>query len=231
MPPQRGSLVKLKIMAYSDDTFSTRASVTPNPLNVMINPSSYSRSVAVAYTTEEAAGADGKSVAFNRDLGETLSFDLVFDGTDTVPDAPDKSVHQQIEDLRRLCYVVNGKVHTPNYLKLGWGTLLFKGVLKSLSVDYGLFAPDGEPLRAKAKASFLGFQNNEEARAFLNETSPDLTHAIVVEAGQTLPMLCHEVYRDSRYYLLVAAHNGLDDFRALEPGTLLLFPPLAGTAP
>jgi nucleoid-associated protein YgaU len=46
---------------------------------------------------------------------------------------------------------------------------------------------------------------------------------VTVEAGDTLPLLCYRVYGDSRYYLAVAAHNRLDDFRGLQPGTLLCF--------
>lgn len=231
MTNQRGSLTKLEITGYKDPGYGNKAGIEPNPITVMINPNSYARAMAIDYKTEEASGGDGKSLAFNRNLGETLSFDLVFDGTGTVPNAPRKSVEEQIRDLRHLCYEVNGTIHTPNYLVLCWGALLFKGVLKTLSIDYSLFAPDGTPLRAKVKASFSAFQANREGRIDKNETSPDLTHAIVVEAGQTLPLLCYEVYRDSRYYLAVAAHNGLDDFRALVPGTLLYFPPLEGAAP
>lgn len=222
------ALKKLKITGYKDTKYNSKASTQPNPISVMINPSSYARGLGFEFNEEKASGADGKSRTYNRDLGESLMLDLVFDGTGTVPDAPTKSVEVQIADLRRLAVQVNGDIHTPNYLVLAWGTLLFKGVLKSLAIDYNLFAPDGTPLRAKVKAGFLGFNDNSDGRAAQNRSSPDLTHAIVVEAGDTLPLLCHEIYRDSRYYLAVAAHNGLDDFRALTPGRTLLFPPLAG---
>lgn len=221
---------KLKITGFEDPEFNRLASTKPNPISVMINPDTYSQAMGVSFTSEAAAGGTGKSVAYNRDLGEGLELALVFDGTGTVPDAPTKSVDAQLADLRRLTYDVNGKIHTPNYLKLGWGTLLFKGRLKTLSIDYTLFAPDGTPLRAKVKAGFIGFHDNSDGRTGQNLSSPDLTHAIMVEAGQTLPLLCHQIYGDSRYYLAVAAHNGLDDFRALKPGTLLIFPPLAGAA-
>jgi hypothetical protein len=225
---QKGALQKLKITGYADPGFNKLASTRPNPITAMINPNRYSQAMGVVYTKEQAAGGTGKSVAFNRDLGEAFEVSLVLDGTGTVPDAPTKSVDAQFADLRRLIYEVNGNIHTPNYVKLAWGTLLFKGRLKTLNIDYSLFSPDGTPLRATVSAGFVGFHDNTDARAAQNLSSPDLTHAIMVGAGETLPLLCHRVYGDSRYYLAVAARNNLDDFRGLAPGTLLLFPPLAG---
>jgi hypothetical protein len=227
MTDLRGSLDKLTITAYKDELFSTKAG-TPNCMSVMVNPASYSRAQAIDFAPEQAIGADGKSLTYNRTLGESLSFDLWFDGTGTVPNAPTESVKDQITLLRRLTYEVNGKIHTPNYLILNWGDLVFRCRLKSLTIDYKLFAPDGKQLRAKATAGFVAFMANEDSLASENRSSPDLTHAILVEAGDTLPLLCHQIYRDSRYYLAVAAHNGLDNFRVLTPGTMLLFPPLAG---
>jgi nucleoid-associated protein YgaU len=58
-------------------------------------------------------------------------------------------------------------------------------------------------------------------------SSPDLTHLITVKAGDTLPLLCDRIYRDSGYYMEVARINGLSSFRNLQPGTTLKFPPLA----
>ena len=228
MTDQRGSLAKLKITGYRDPKYNRLASTEPNPINVMINPDRYSRGLSTNFAPEQAAGGDGKSLAYNRSEGEAFTLDLVFDGTGAVPDAPAKSVEVQLADLRRLAYEVNGDIHTPNYLILAWGVLLFKGQLKTLAIDYTLFAPDGTPLRAKVKAGFIGFHDNGDGRAAQNRRSPDLTHAVVVEAGQTLPLLCHEIYGDSGYYVAVAAHNELDDFRTLAPGTMLIFPPLAG---
>ena len=55
----------------------------------------------------------------------------------------------------------------------------------------------------------------------------------MVLAGDTLPLLCQQIYGSATHYLQVAAFNGLDDFRVLEPGRELLFPPFArpGAAP
>ncbi len=74
---------------------------------------------------------------------------------------------------------------------------------------------------------FVEDLDTEEARAALDRlSSPDLTHVRTVQAGDTLPLLCTSIYGSARHYLLVARHNGLDDFRQLQPGQQLQFPPL-----
>ncbi|MGR9053652.1 MAG: LysM peptidoglycan-binding domain-containing protein, partial [Gammaproteobacteria bacterium] len=57
-------------------------------------------------------------------------------------------------------------------------------------------------------------------------SSPDLTHARMVLAGDTLPLMTERIYGTSKYYLRIAQINGLDDFRNLKPGSMLVFPPL-----
>ena len=45
-----------------------------------------------------------------------------------------------------------------------------------------------------------------------------------------MPQLCFAIYGDPRYYLQVADVNGLGNFRDLEAGVNLVFPPLAKTS-
>jgi nucleoid-associated protein YgaU len=68
--------------------------------------------------------------------------------------------------------------------------------------------------------------SKEEEALRANRSSPDMSHLIEVKAGDTLPLLCYRVYRDSSYYLEVARQNKLTDFRDLKPGSKLHFPPL-----
>ena len=68
--------------------------------------------------------------------------------------------------------------------------------------------------------------SKEEEALRANRSSPDLSHIIEVKAGDNLPMLCYQVYKDSAYYLDVARVNGITNFRDIRPGTKLHFPPL-----
>ena len=70
----------------------------------------------------------------------------------------------------------------------------------------------------------------EEKRAATEDRqSADLPHIRKVRAGDTLPLMCFRIYGDSKYYLDVAAANGLDNFRSLVPGTEIRFPPIDKT--
>jgi nucleoid-associated protein YgaU len=121
----------------------------------------------------------------------------------------------------------NGNIHRPNYLKVVWGTLQVKRcVLKTASIAYKLFKPDGIPLRAVITAAFADNSDDQTRVALAQDSSPDLTHVRLVKAGDTLPALCYGIYGDPSYYLEVARANGIDDFRRLTPGTRIVFPPV-----
>jgi len=95
-----------------------------------------------------------------------------------------------------------------------------------MSVDYTLFKPSGEPLRAKVTVAFKEFMSQEEESLRADRKSADLTHVVEVRAGDTLPLLCERIYKDSGYYTQVARLNNINNFRDIKPGTRLFFPPL-----
>jgi len=99
-------------------------------------------------------------------------------------------------------------------------------VLKSASIAYKLFQPDGVPLRAVISAVFVDNSDDTTRVAIAQDESADLTHVRLVKAGDTLPSLCETIYAEPRMYIEVARANGLDNFRALQPGMRLRFPPL-----
>jgi hypothetical protein len=124
----------------------------------------------------------------------------------------------------------DGETHEPKFFKLAWGTLVFKGRCTGLTINYKLFNPDGAPIRAVCKVTFKEFKEENLRIAEENPQSPDLTHVRVVKAGDTLPLMCYRIYGDARYYLEVARVNRLANFRRLEPGLELHFPPFVKTS-
>lgn len=229
-----GQLEKMQVTAYKDGSFRTALG---KPFTVMINPSSYRRSYRIVYNDVKGQGSNGGSPIFNRTLSDEVRMELWFDGTGVVPGKlpglvpyAQDGIAAAIDAFLKLVFDYNGDIHSPNLLILNWGTLVFQCRLTSLELNYTLFKPDGTPLRAKADCTFVEYQTEAELARQANRKSADLTHAVRVVAGDTLPLLCHRIYGDSRYYLQVAAFNGLDGFRALVPGTTLQFPPLSGDA-
>lgn len=199
-----------------------------------MNPASLKTGLSISYSGAGAGdkvpvGAAGASPKFKSTNAENLNFDLVIDGTGVVPGTEDLTVADQITKLKSITYRYDGSKHEPNVVQITWGDggiEAFTGRLVSLGIDYTLFRPSGEALRAKVSLSFKSFSTTEEINRAANKTSPDLTHIVLVRAGDTLPLLCERIYKDPSKYLAVARHNRLDSFRALKPGTELHFPPM-----
>ena len=195
---------------------------------LLINPAEFSHDRSICYNTKRTLGQNGNPVRFSAVNPDKIAFSLVFDGTGAVP--PQKGtpadVAGQVEAISGIVYTYKGDRHEPSHVQILWGTLIFYGRLQSMSLNYTLFTSGGAPLRARSDMSFLGFVSAEEGRLTADRSSPDLSHSVLVVDGDTLPLLCQRVYGDSRYYPEVAVFNGLREFRRLQPGSRLHFPPL-----
>jgi hypothetical protein len=229
-PGDPGFLKKMTVTSCSvNDAGDVKA--TGASFEVMINPAGYSHQRKIEYSPKAHLGALGKRNSFSAMDAEEVSFEeIVIDGTGVVPAPAGKKlsdVRTQVKDLTNIVYTYSGSQHEPPWVRLLWGNLIFFGRLKAMSVNYTLFNPGGEPLRARIKLSFVGAMSAQEEALRANRNSPDLSHQVVVVDGDTLPLLCYRIYRDSSYYPEVARVNELTNFRRLRAGTRLFFPPLA----
>jgi len=221
-----GTLEKLTITAYETDDFSGSGVST---FVALINPSSYRDSFGIEYVSRKELGSNSESPSFVKVGKEEISFDLIFDGTGIiVPPAENvgKSVSDLITELKSTVYVYEGDIHQPYFVEITWGDMSFTGRLSSMSIDYKMFSPNADPLRASVSLSFTQYKNVEKALAEAGDNSPDMTHIITIKAGDTLPQLCQKIYGKSDYYLQVARANNLTGFRNLKVGSEIIFPPL-----
>lgn len=233
----------LTITACTLDTSGNLNPQAAKKFEVMMNPSGFSHAHSISYSESASDSSSKCNTKKKKPLGqpavepkfytfgpEKVSFDLVIDGTGVVnlpiPGIGSPPVKDQIKQLKEIAYAYEGKEHEPNIVQLLWGPFTFYGRLESMSLDYTLFKPSGEPLRAKVKLSFVNFMSKAEQALRANKSSPDLTHIVEVKAGETLPLLCHRIYKDSSYYVDVAKANNIVNFRDIQPGTKLHFPPL-----
>ncbi len=207
----------------------------------MLNPETVTEKYEVKYTETTPHGSTSAELKFDKILPQTFDLNLVFDSTGILTDdnslgtsllsfEEPESVPDQITRFKSVVLKYVGEVHQPRYVALVWGATdedkLFKGRMTNLEVNYTLFKPDGTPIRAKAKATFkesitIEDQNNEK-----KDNSPDLTHVRTVKEGDTLPLMTHRIYGDPKYYMEVARVNGLKNFRNLEVGSKIVFPPI-----
>ncbi|MBT9597790.1 MAG: hypothetical protein IV094_17545 [Vitreoscilla sp.] len=217
----RGQLEKLLIKAFEKPE---RTGVPVAEFTAYVNPNEITLGYEFEWDAAQGAGTTGSRMNFKKQKPGDLQLAFFIDGTGANGERVD--VQQRVEQFQRVTGY-NGNIHQPNHLVVCWGTLQVKRcVLKTASIAYKMFRPDGVPLRAVINASFADASDDLTRVAMAQDQSPDLTHVRVLKAGDSLPMLCHAVYGDAGLYPLVARANGLADFRHLPPGTRLVFPPL-----
>lgn len=217
----RGTLERVLIKAYTEPNF---AEPSVGEFQAYVNPAEITLSYEIEYDQAQGAGTTGGRMEFKKLKPGDLTLALFLDGTGA--NGRPLDVQKTIDEFQTVTGY-NGKIHRTNYLKVMWGTLQVKRcVLKSASITYKLFRPDGIPLRAIVSAVFTDCSDDKTRVALAQDESPDLTHVRVMRAGDSLPILCSEIYGDPLMYLKVAKANGLDGFRDVAPGTRVLFPPL-----
>jgi len=221
-----GELEKLKVVAYSDPEFNNK--ISDGEFSTLMNPEKYTYNYKIETDETQAAGTSTVSPKFSKKLPENLELDFVFDRSGVINgfESTKDGIVDDIEKFKKVILDYNGTEHKPNYLIISWGTLLFKGALTEMNVEFKLFKPDGTPIRAIAKAKFQGFVEDNLRAAKENNQSPDLTHYRTVKEGDTLPLMTFHIYGDSKYYLEVAKANNIMNFRKLKTGQRIFFPPL-----
>lgn len=224
LPTPSGRLERLVIRAHLQPDYSDREVPPDRVFDAYVNPSEITLGYEMEYDAANGAGTTGSRMEFKKVKPGDLSLSFFIDGTGA--SGRPANVQEQVEKFQKVTGY-SGEIHRPHYLKVAWGTLQIKRcVLKSASIAYKLFQPDGVPLRAVISAAFSDNSDDTTRVAMAQDKSADLTHVRLVKAGDTLPGLCELIYGEPRMYVEVARANGLDNFRALQPGMRLRFPPL-----
>jgi hypothetical protein len=217
----KGTLEKVLIKAYEKPDYSGQP---VDEFAAFVNPNEITLSYEMEYDSSQGSGTTNSRMNFKKMKPGDMSLTFFIDGTGASGNPAD--VQQKVEQFQKVTGY-NGNIHRPNYLKVVWGTLQVKRcVLKSASIAYKLFKPDGVPLRAVISANFTDNSDDQTRVALSQDQSPDLTHIRIVKAGDTLPALCFHVYGDPYHYLEVARANRIDNFRKLTTGVRIFFPPL-----
>lgn len=249
-PFDSGKLEKMIIRAYKPRTKNDEkpelSDKDEDKYMVQVNPESYTVNYQINYDRRAAHGNSGSEAKYANTSPPVLEFEFLFDGTGVIPDSAgpldnvpvagavadllsgddEYDVTRELHKFAKVVYDYSGDEHRPRKVQLTWGTLTFDGALTSLSIDYKLFKPDGTPLRAVANATFNGTISDVLREYKEKNNSPDLTHVRTSIAGDTLPLMTHNVYRTPGYYIEVARENKLYNFRKLNEGLRISFPPV-----
>jgi len=205
-------------------------------IKALYNPEKYSVTKAVQYAEIGIPGLDEPVLQFIRGQNEKLTLDLFFDTTEQGMVTNVKDVRTLTRDVYNLLHV-NSNTHAPPRFTIEWGTgqsLFGQGntsslcVLESMNEEFTLFAPTGEPLRAKltltirlAPSVEVQFQQNPPH-------SPDRTTSVMVVQGQRISDIAYQKYGDPTEWRPIADANPIANPRFLDPGTTLTVPSLPG---
>lgn len=229
-----GKLEKMLLLGFKDSKEAETGGVAEAKKNdayfeALINPETYVHDYKLKYAEGgQGQGTSGQELKYEKTEPEEMTFEFLFDNTGIIDGKARESVADDLKKFKAMLIEFKGDAHQPHIIKLIWGkNSVFKGRVLELGITYKLFNPDGSPIRAVAKVKFKSTIEEKKRAAKENKKSPDLTQRRLVKAGDTLPLLCHQVYGNAAYYLAVAAANGLGNFRYLPPGLEIVFPPIA----
>ncbi len=225
-------LEKMLILAFesSRDAEDGNTKKAKDRFEALINPETYTIEYKVKTSDGQGQGTSSTQVKFEYTMPEELTFDFLFDNTGIVDGkSREDGIFDEVNHFRSLLTKYQGVSHEPYHLVLVWGNLIFKGRAIELGISYKLFNPDGQPIRAVVKVKFKGSVEEQKRVAREFRQSSDLTHRRKIKAGDTLPLLCQQIYSDPKYYIEVARINNLTNFRSIQPGTEIFLPPLQKT--
>ncbi|AXI24305.1 Putative afp12-like protein [Cardinium endosymbiont of Sogatella furcifera] len=142
---------KLVIKACRDNKFSSFIGefiTSINPENLVIKS-------AVSYHIPGGTPPSAHLLKYRGSPPKLLSFSLLFDNTGIMPGSNTIAVMEQVKQLQDVAYSVQKKNNAPNYIRVIWGQIDFKGRLVDLDMIYSMFQVDGTLVRAEAHIAVL----------------------------------------------------------------------------
>lgn len=216
-------------MGFTEDPSTPKRKSGGTTFESYINPMKVTHKKAVLFNSNNTNNSTAKDVKQYQGMEQDeLEFELTLDNSSIgfVNNDNSTTVEDQVSDLTNVVCGYQGSIHKPFYLIVNWANYGFKGHLKEMSVEYDLFEPNGEPVRANVFMKFVGHEDFEAAAKNANNQSPDMTHVKRVLDGDHLPLMCQDVYDSMNHYIQIAEVNDLTNFRQLKMGEPLVFPPL-----
>jgi nucleoid-associated protein YgaU len=169
--------------------------------------------------------------------GQSASFDLkfIFDTSQvgmgqSALSMGTRDVRTYTQELLRLV-MVHGAIddrEEPPCVKFQWGKfVLFLAVVEKVEITYTLFDPDGTPIRAEATVNLKQQDAQDDFPGLTNPTTrTEARKTHLVQQGERIDLIAYKEYGSAAHWRHLAEANGLSDPRALQPGQILIIPPL-----
>jgi nucleoid-associated protein YgaU len=192
---------------------------------VMFNPPEYQLQRTNQFAEIGIPGLGSSLLQFVRGSAQTLTMELFFDTTGTLPELQGQDVRVFTEAVIGLT-ALNPKTHAPPRLLFVWGSLIFPCVLESVTQRFEYFNAAGKPLRARLNITLKEYNLLESLLASVPLESADRTKRRVAKTGETLQSIAAEEYGNAQLWRPIAVANNIDDPRAIAAGQGLVIPSL-----
>jgi nucleoid-associated protein YgaU len=124
---------------------------------------------------------------------------------------------------------MHGGGSAPKLITFTWGSVtLPKAAPISMSIQYALFHPNGEPMRAFVELELAQAEELTPHGKAQNPTTRGVVglRSHTVRDGESLPSIAYEAYGDATRWRTIAEANGIDNPLHLRRGTDLTIPRL-----
>jgi nucleoid-associated protein YgaU len=196
-------------------------------MKVLFNPTEYNVEYSAAFQETAAPGLSNPIIQFVNGNSRVLTMDLLFD---TYTDGGGSNVAAVTEPFTELLSI-DGTTHAPPRVEFRWGVFQFRAVIEKISQRFTMFRSDGTPVRATLSVTFKQYKTLAEQLEDPRRNSADKTKRRVLEAHDSIWLLAAREYGESRFWRLIARANDIDDPRRIEPGTVLVLPPIEQDEP
>jgi nucleoid-associated protein YgaU len=178
------------------------------------------------WSTQKRVGTGVMEVMFAGAPPQTLTMKLTFDSYEDRTD-----VRASTNKLVQLMDLPDGTAQgRPPHVEFGWGQFRsFRSVITSFTQRFGLFLPDGTPVRAAVDLTLTEVPREPvtQQKGGQNPTSraAGSRRTYMVQPGDQLDLIAARLIGQASDWRTLADFNGIDDPRRLEPGVTLLIPP------
>jgi hypothetical protein len=187
------------------------------------NPESYTISKTNIWTYKPNQSKDYPKPEFGGGMPMVYTMQLLLD---TSLQGADQSIKDQANALMK---AMHGGGSPPKFVTFSWGsTQLPKAAPLSISIQYAMFQPNGDQMRAFVDLELAQADDSSPPGQAQNPTTRGTAglRSHVVQDGDSLHSIAYESYGDATRWRVIAEANGVDDPLRIERGRALSIPRL-----
>jgi Contractile injection system tube protein/LysM domain len=187
------------------------------------NPETYTVSKTNIWTYKPNQSKDYPAPEFGGGMPMVYTMQLLLDVS---LQGTDQSIKDQANALMK---AMHGGGSPPKFVTFSWGsTQLPKAAPLSISIQYAMFHPNGDPMRAFVDLELAQADDSSPPGQAQNPTTRGTAglRSHIVQDGDSLHSIAYESYGDPSRWRVIAEANGVDDPLRIERGTALSIPRL-----